>query len=137
VELGQFDAEFHPRTTINGQALTDFIVESCNILESEELPKESTWVVYVDGSSASKRSGVGIMLLNPGGQVFRFAVKLDFITTNNEAEYETVIAGLSISQEVGATNVEICSDSQIVVGQVQVQLETRRRDLRPIACIVH
>jgi hypothetical protein len=107
VELGQFDIEFHPRTAIKGKALADFLVEMCNIPESEELPKDSTWVVYVDGSSASKRSGVGIMLLNPEGQVFRFAIKLNFVTTNNEAEYEAVIAGLSISREVGASNVEI------------------------------
>jgi ribonuclease HI len=125
VELGQFDIEFHPRTAIKGKALADFSVEMCNILESEELPKDSTWVVYVDGSSASKRSGVGVMLLNPEGQVFRFAIELDFVTTNNEAEYEAVIAGLSIFREVGASNVEISSDSQVVVGQVQGQFETQ------------
>jgi ribonuclease HI len=76
--------------------LVDFLVEFCNIPESEELPKESTWVVYVDRSSANKRSRVGVMLLNPEGQEFRFAVKLDFVTTNNKAEYEVVIAGLAI-----------------------------------------
>jgi hypothetical protein len=107
VELGQFDVEFHPRTAIKGQALTDFLVELCNILESEELPKESTWVVYVDGFSASRRSRVGVILQNPEGQVCRFVVKLDFVTTTNKAEYETVIVGLSISREVVATNVEI------------------------------
>jgi ribonuclease HI len=85
----------------------------------------STWVVYVEGSSASKRSGVGVILLNPKGQVFRFAVKLNFVTTNNEAEYEAVITGLSISREVGATNVEIRSDSQVVVGQVQGEFDTQ------------
>jgi ribonuclease HI len=69
----------------------------CNIPESEELPKKSTWLVYVDNSSTRKRSGVEVMLLNPEGQVFGFAVKLDFVTTNNEAEYEAVIARLSIS----------------------------------------
>jgi hypothetical protein len=107
VELRQFYIEFHPRTAIKGQALADFLVEFCNILESEELPKESTWVVHVYGSSTCKRSGVVVTLLNPEGQEFRFAIKLDFITTNNEADYEAVIAGLSISRQMGATNVEI------------------------------
>jgi hypothetical protein len=67
VELEQFDIEFHPRTTIKGQALADFLVEFSNILESEELPKEYTWVVHVDGSLARKRSGVGVTLMNPEG----------------------------------------------------------------------
>jgi hypothetical protein len=58
MELGQFDIEFHPRTAIKGQVLAGFFVEFCNIPEAEELPKELTWVVFVDGSSAHDRSRV-------------------------------------------------------------------------------
>jgi hypothetical protein len=119
VEFRQFDIEFHPRTAIKGQVLADFLVEFYNIPEAEELPKESTWIVHVYGSSARSRSGVGIIFRNPEGQEFGFAIKLDFVTTNNEAEYEAVIADLALSREMGATNVEIRSDSQVVVGQVQ------------------
>jgi hypothetical protein len=111
MEIGQFDIEFHPRTAIKGQVLADFLVEFCNIPEAEELPKKSTWVVFVDGSSTQGRSGVRVLLRNPEGQKFGFAVKLDFVTMNNEAEYEAVIAGLALSQEMVATNVEIQSDS--------------------------
>lgn len=125
MELGQFDIEFHPRTAIKGQVLADFLVEFCNIPEAEELPKESTWVVFVDGSSTQGRSGVGVLLKNPEGQEFGFTVKLDFVTMNNEAEYEVVIAGLALSREMGATNVKIQSDSQVVVGQVQGQFEAQ------------
>jgi ribonuclease HI len=57
-------------------------------------------------------------MMNPEGQEFRFAIKLNFVTTNNEAEYEAVIVGLALSREMSATNVEIQSDSQVVVGQV-------------------
>jgi ribonuclease HI len=121
MELGQFDIEFHPRMAIKGQVLADFLVEFCNIPEAEELPKELTWIVFVDGSSAQDRSGVGVLLRNPEGQEFGFAVKLDFVTTNNEA----VIASLALSREMGATNVEIQSDSQVVVGQVQGQFEAQ------------
>ncbi|XP_062151978.1 uncharacterized protein LOC133860372 [Alnus glutinosa] len=100
-----------------GQVLADFLVEFCNIPEAEELPKELTWVVYVDGSSTRGRSGVGVLLRNLEGQEFGFAIKLDFVTTNNEAEYEAVIAGLALSREMGATTVEIRSDSQVVIPQ--------------------
>jgi hypothetical protein len=49
--------------------MADFLVEFCNIPEAEELPKELTWVVFVDGSSAHGRSGgVGVLLRNPKGQ---------------------------------------------------------------------
>lgn len=86
-------------------------MEFNNTPESEELPKKETWVVYVDGSSANRKSGVGIALASPDGEKFQYAIKLDFITTNNEAEYEAVLAGLSIAREMGARNVEIGSDS--------------------------
>jgi ribonuclease HI len=49
---------------------------------------------------------VGVTLENPEGQEFRFAIKLDFVTTNNEVEYEALIVGLAISREMGAKNVE-------------------------------
>jgi hypothetical protein len=98
MELGQFDIKFHPRTAIKGQVLADFLVEFCNIPKAEELPKELTWVVFVDGSSAHGRSRVGVFLKNPEGQEFGFAVKLDFVTTNNEVEYEAVIASLALSR---------------------------------------
>jgi hypothetical protein len=44
---------------------------------------------------------------------------LDFVTTNNEAKYEALLAGLSIAREMGAKNVEIRSDSQVVVSHIQ------------------
>jgi len=119
VELGQFDIEFHPRTSIKGQVLADFLLEFSNIPESEELPKEETWIAYVDSSSANRKSVVGVTLASPDGEKFQYAIKLDFITTNNEAKYEAVLDGLSIAREMGAKNVEIISDSQVVVSHVQ------------------
>jgi ribonuclease HI len=53
------------------------------------------------------------------GEKFQYAIKLNFVTTNNEAEYEAVLAGLFIAREMGAKNVEIRSDSQVVVSHVQ------------------
>ena len=40
-------------------------------------------------------------------------VRLDFPTTNNEAEYETLVAELDLTKAAGATNVVICCDSQV------------------------
>jgi hypothetical protein len=107
VELGQFNIEFHPRISVKGQVLADFLLEFNNTPESEELPKKETWVVCVNGSSANRKSGVGVALVSLDGEKFQYAMKLDFVTTNNEAEYEAVLAGLSIAREMGAKNVEI------------------------------
>jgi Tfp pilus assembly protein PilZ len=70
IELGQFDIESHPRTIIKGQSLADFLIELSDTPESEELPKEATWVAYVDGSSANRNSSVGVMLTSSEGEKF-------------------------------------------------------------------
>jgi ribonuclease HI len=82
------------------------------------LPKKETWVAYVDGSLTNQKSGVGVTLTSSEGEKFQYAIKLDFVTTNNEAKYKAVLVGLSIAREKGARNLEVRSDSQVVVGHV-------------------
>ena len=45
-------------------------------------------------------------------------VRLDFLTTNNEVEYEVLIAGLDLTKTAGAANVVVYYDSQVVTSQV-------------------
>lgn len=44
--------------------------------------------------------------------------KLNFRTTNNEAEYEGLVAGLSIAEALEAIEVEVKADSQVLINQV-------------------
>ncbi|XP_062176044.1 uncharacterized protein LOC133881098 [Alnus glutinosa] len=60
-----------------------------------------------------------------GWRKSQYAIKLDFVTTNNEAEYEAVLAGLSIAQEMRTRNLEVRSDSQVVVCHIQGQSEAQ------------
>jgi hypothetical protein len=125
VELRQFDIEFHPRKQSKDRFWLIFW-SRCNIPETEELPKGVTWVACVDGSSANQRSGEEVTLTGPKEEKFEYAIKLDFATTNNEAEYEDVLAGLSITREMGIANLEIRSDSQVVVGQINGGFASQR-----------
>jgi ribonuclease HI len=129
MELGEFDLEFHPRTTIKAQVLPDFIAELSNLPESQETPAEEAWIAYVDGSSMKSRNGAGVALITPDKEEIAVALKLDFPTTNNEAEYEAVIAGLSLAEHLGAKNLEIRSDSQVVVGHIQGGSEAKREKM--------
>ena len=45
-------------------------------------------------------------------------VRLDFLTTNNEVEYEVLIAGLDLTKTAGVANVVVYYDSQVVTSQV-------------------
>ena len=119
VELGQFEITYHPRTTIKGQALADFIVECTGV---EELPDENAprdvWKLYVDGSATDNASGAGIILVTPTGHKFHSALRFKFEATNNESEYEALLAGLRMAIELKAKAIRCYSDSQLVINQI-------------------
>jgi ribonuclease HI len=79
----------------------------------------------VDGSAAKKSGGAGIVITAPYGKKLYKSLRLEFRVTNNEAEYEAVIAGLRVAQEMGAEYVELRSDSQVIVGHIQGEFEAK------------
>jgi ribonuclease HI len=70
-------------------------------------------------------SGAGVALITPDKEEITVALKLDFPTTNNEAEYEAVIVGLSLEEHLGAKNLEFRSDSQVIVDHTQSGSEAK------------
>jgi ribonuclease HI len=52
-------------------------------------------------------------------------MRLQYPTTNNEAEYEALLTGLRIAKVLGATTLRVQSDSQLVVGQVNSEYEAK------------
>ena len=50
---------------------------------------------------------------------------MNFLATNNEAEYETLLKGMEMVQKIGGKALRVFSDSKLVVGQVRGDLEAR------------
>ncbi|XP_022157610.1 uncharacterized protein LOC111024267 [Momordica charantia] len=115
--------KFGPRTALKGQAVADFIAE----LTPPSLPADSDlpWTIYVDGSSNEKGCGAGILLLAPDGMRFEYALRFNFWTSNNEAEYETLLAGLRVAKGLGATHIKVFNDSQLVVNQIKEEYKAK------------
>ncbi|GKE15469.1 reverse transcriptase domain-containing protein, partial [Tanacetum coccineum] len=63
-------------------------------------------------------SGAGLILTNPEGMEFTYALRFRFNATNNEAEYEALIAGLKIAEQIGVKNLQANVDSRLVANQV-------------------
>jgi hypothetical protein len=126
VELSEFDIKYRPRQAIKVQALADFIAEFTIAEEepSEEKP-ERNWEVEIDGSSIKGAGGVGVVFKIPDGNLLKHSVRLQYPTTNNEAEYEALLTGLRIARELGETMLRIQSDSQLIVGQVNGEYEAK------------
>ena len=65
-----------------------------------------------------QRTGIGIILTSPEGDLIQQAIRCGFKATNNEAEYEALIAGLNLAKDMGIKKLDIRSDSQLVVNQL-------------------
>ena len=75
-----------------------------------------SWKVYVDGAMNQRGSGVRLVLISPKKITIEKSLRVVFSATNNEAEYEALLARMTMVQKMGGKTVEIFSDSRLVVG---------------------
>ena len=68
---------------------------------------------------------MGLILISPEKITIEKSLRLGFSVTNNEAKYKTLLVGMTMVQKMGGKVVEIFSNSRLVVGQVQGELEAR------------
>ena len=95
---------------IKTQILANFIAKFTYTYKEEELPLE-TWMVQIDGSTKKKVRGARVMLISLKGEILKYVVRLQFSATNNKAEYEVLLTGLSLAKALKAKNLIIQSDS--------------------------
>ncbi|GKV27231.1 hypothetical protein SLEP1_g36424 [Rubroshorea leprosula] len=122
VELGEFQITFNQRSSIRAQALADFVVECTSTPEPTNSEAE-LWTLYVDGSSNSRGSRAGAVLMGPGSFRSEHALKFNFEATNNMAEYEALLLGLRLAAELKVRSLQVYSDSQLIVNQVNSTCE--------------
>ena len=82
---------------------------------AEEYPQ---WSIHMDGLSNKQVGEAGVVLRSPEGDEIKCMIHLDFPTTNNEADYETLVAGLNLANVVGLASVVIHYESQVITNQV-------------------
>ena len=111
--MSEFDIQYCPRTAIKGQVVADFIAEFTNG-EDKGANEYLQWSIHTGGSSNKQAGGVGVVLLSPEGDVIERMVHLNFPTTNNEAKYEVLVAGLDLAKTAKAVRVVLYCDSQVV-----------------------
>ena len=138
--LRAFDIKYMPHTSVKGQVLADLVAEfakppSEEIAVTQNMDGKSVgtvslqeplfWKVYIDGATNQKGSGVGLVLVSPKKLFIKKSLRLGFSATNNEAEYETLLKGMSMVQRMKGKAVKMFSNSRLVVGQVKGELEAR------------
>ena len=85
----------------------------------------SSWKVYVDGVSNQKGSRVGLVLISLEKVIVEKSLRLDFSATNNEAEYEALLMGMTMVQRMEGKSVKVFSNSRLVISQVKEEFEAK------------
>jgi len=90
------------------------------------------WVIYVDGASRGNPgpASVGAALFDEAGKEVHTVSRRIGRATNNEAEYRAAIAGLEAALALGARDVELRMDSELVVRQLDSRYKVRNPSLR-------
>ncbi|GAV64623.1 RVT_3 domain-containing protein [Cephalotus follicularis] len=120
--------KFEVRPAIKSQVLANFIGDNTPTECMEEDPFENErglWKLSVDGSSCITCSGAGLVLTSPDGWTLEYALRFGFKSTNNEAEWEALIVGLTIAKHLEVQKIEASGDSQLVVSLASGEYEAR------------
>nr|GEW99420.1 reverse transcriptase domain-containing protein [Tanacetum cinerariifolium] len=107
IMLGEQNIAYRPRTSVKGQILADFLIEipgDVSQAVAAAVTQEEPWTLFTDGSSCVDGSGAGHILKNLEGVEFTYALRFQFTASNNEAEYEALVAGLRIAAQMGVKN---------------------------------
>jgi ribonuclease HI len=116
-ELAESQLDFQPRHAVKSQVLADFIVEwtpppsapGGPDPDSDPTPTEHRgpvftephWTLFFNGSAHQQVGGARVVLIDPNEDQVKYMVHLEFKATNNMAEYEAMIFGLSATLSLG------------------------------------
>jgi ribonuclease HI len=91
-------------------------------------------VVHVDGGARGNPgpAAIGVVTSTPDGEVVDELAEPIGEATNNVAEYRALLRGLERARELGATEVALVNDSELVARQVQGAYKVKHPGLRPL-----
>ena len=91
-------------------------------------------VVHVDGGARGNPgpAAAGAVVSNADGEVLTDAAEPIGVATNNVAEYRGLLLGLRLARELGASEVDVVNDSELIAKQVNGVYKVKHRDMKPL-----
>ncbi|CAL8169587.1 unnamed protein product [Prunus armeniaca] len=81
--------------------------------------------------------GAGLVLTTLDGSKVEYALRFNFRTSNNEAEYEALLAGLRLAKSMSAKQISIHSDSQLIVNQITADFAAKDASMSAYLSAAH
>ena len=118
---------------INGSSKQEWIDLSNNLLENEE---NISATIFIDGASELENSNAGIGGIfykdqNFSSEFHSFSENIG-AATNNEAEYQALIRALDISKKLNIYKIDIFSDSELLVKQINLEYKVKNPRLKKL-----
>jgi ribonuclease HI len=94
----------------------------------------SRLTVNVDGGARGNPgpAAVGVVVRDGDGEILVERAERIGRTTNNVAEYKALLLGISTAKELGATELELVGDSELIVRQVEGRYKVKDATLREL-----
>jgi ribonuclease HI len=125
-ELNKFSIYYVHRSSIQSQALADFIADWTQGAQEEETNKDAeAWTVFCDGSWGIFGARAAAVLVAPSKVRTCYAARLDFSCTNNIAEYEALLLGLRKLRAMEIRRAILKTDSQVISGHIDKSSKAR------------
>ncbi|GJQ95495.1 reverse transcriptase domain-containing protein [Tanacetum coccineum] len=83
------------------------------------------WKLYTDGASNEHGSRACLILIDPEGAEYSYALRLNFTNSNNDADYEALLTGLRIAAKIKVEKMHAFVDSKLVASQVERSYEAK------------
>jgi ribonuclease HI len=105
---------------MKGQVVADFIVNhGLDVDRTINFVQLMPWWLYFDGSVCSKGQGAGCVVVSPSGVYIDLSIRLEFACTNNQVEYESLLHGLEFLRDLGARDMDVFGDSNLIMQQIR------------------
>jgi hypothetical protein len=90
--MNEFTIDYVHRSSIQSQALLDFIADwTPGAQDEERIKDDEAWTMFCDGSWGTFSVGAAAILISPSRIRTCYAARLEFNCTNNIAEYEALL----------------------------------------------
>lgn len=121
-------------------AIRDILIEAsehfiCKDKNKSRLPYNPLHLtINIDGASRGNpgESGIGAVIKDGSGNIIKKISRFIGIATNNSAEYQSLILAIETAKELGAEEVSVYADSELLVKQIKGEYKIKSEGLKPL-----
>jgi ribonuclease HI len=125
-ELNEFTIDYVHMSSVQSQALADFIADWTLGAQDEERTKDNeAWIVFCDGSWRTFSTGAATILISPSKIRTCYASRLEFNCINNNAEYKALLLGPRKLKAMRIRRAVFKSDSHVITCHIDNSSKAR------------